>query len=136
MTSSGAGYFGVSSAAYRFLRAMKLQLHPHIPMRINVVAPGYTESNKTKGMVSEFRGVGLPIQPPSAVGLAVAKLVVDASYHGHTLFVADDQYVEMEGHLGDDTARYFGSMNGDEKQFRELLAIMKAQMEKTRRAPA
>ncbi|RVX71029.1 hypothetical protein B0A52_03394 [Exophiala mesophila] len=101
MTASGAGYEGVTSAAYSelnyscflncglfteeliieaagkhgiigFLRAMKLQLYPKLPIRLNVVAPGFTESAITASALSTFKAVGLIIQPASAIALAVA----------------------------------------------------------------
>jgi hypothetical protein len=109
-----------------FLRAMKLQLHPKIPIRINVVAPGWTETGITAGVVKEFKRVGVVIQPPVAIGVAVAKLVTNPSYHGHTFFVASNQYAEFEGPLTEETDRLFGPMNGDEKQLQELLTKLKA----------
>ncbi|KIW97745.1 uncharacterized protein Z519_01329 [Cladophialophora bantiana CBS 173.52] len=134
MTASGAGYEGVTSASYTsakhgiigFLRAMKTQLYPKIPVRLNVVAPGWTQSAITAGILDTFKSVGVPIQPASAIGLAVAKLATDPKYHGNSLFVANDQCAEFEGPILAATATCVGPSNGDEEQFQKLLMALKA----------
>lgn len=155
MTASGAGYEGVTSAAYSesmdicfrrctrftaeltleaagkhgiigFLRAMKLQLYPKLPIRLNVVAPGFTESAITASALSTFKAVGLMIQPASAIALAVGKLAIDSSYHGKALFVARNECAEFEGPILEVTAQCVGSSNGNPEQFKRLIEAMKA----------
>ena len=155
MTASGAGYEGVTSAAYSelnyscflncglfteeliieaagkhgiigFLRAMKLQLYPKLPIRLNVVAPGFTESAITASALSTFKAVGLIIQPASAIALAVGKLATDTTYHGQALFVARNECAEFEGPVLEATAQCVGSSNGSPEQFKRLIETMKA----------
>ncbi|OAP62022.1 hypothetical protein AYL99_04225 [Fonsecaea erecta] len=138
MNSSGAGYVGVTSASYTaakhgiigFLRAMKMQLHPKLPIRLNAVAPGWTQSAITAGVIDTFKSVGVPIQPASAIALAVGKLATDPTYHGHALFVSNNECAEFEEPIQAETARCIGASNGDEQQFQDLMMALKKHRER------
>lgn len=88
-------YTTAKHAVLGFMRAMKPLLeHEKIPIRINGVAPSWTQT----GIIPEklMSEMGIKLQTPFEVGRAAAGLMADQSRHGHLIHIAEGRYKEID----------------------------------------
>lgn len=107
------------------LRALQPQLHPKLPIRINAVAPSWTNTPIVPRAVVAAVGES-NIQSPDVVARSVALLMADKTRHGELVYSAVGEFVEMEnGETGFHalTKQMMERAKRDEKK--ELLAAEK-----------
>lgn len=70
---------------------------PDIPVRINGIAPGWTNT----GIVSEAlcAKAGVPSQGPEIPARSALILMADSSRHGEMIHSSEGKYFELESHL-------------------------------------
>ncbi|KEF53875.1 uncharacterized protein A1O9_10277 [Exophiala aquamarina CBS 119918] len=78
------------------LRGVREHLYPNVPIRINAVAPSWTATPIILLPHAAFEKVGLSVQPPSKVALAVGLLVADPTRHAQTIYCVNGRYKELE----------------------------------------
>ncbi|RYP06130.1 hypothetical protein DL764_003352 [Monosporascus ibericus] len=67
-----------------------------LPIRLNTLAPTWTESQVLPNMKGMMEAIGVELQPASAVARAAAYLMVDGSRHGHVIHVQCGKYKEID----------------------------------------
>ncbi|KAK2598807.1 hypothetical protein N8I77_012194 [Diaporthe amygdali] len=92
-----ADYATAKAAVHGFARA----LHPCIaayklPIRINAVAPTWTNSSVLPGLESIMAKIGVEVQPASAVARATALLMADSARHGQSIHVQCGKFKEID----------------------------------------
>lgn len=65
-------------------------------LRINLVAPGITESNMTTKALERFKELNMYRQSPEEVSLAFGYLVSNEEVNGKTIYVNGGKYRELE----------------------------------------
>lgn len=121
------------------LRALEPQLHPKLPIRINAVAPSWTDTAIVPRAIVAALGEG-SVQSPDVVARSVAVLMADKERHGELIYSNVGKFVEMEnGKTGYHalTQQMLEGANDEEKK--DLLAaeqrvksVMKKMSEKER----
>lgn len=76
-------------------------LHPVIaayglPIRLNALAPTWTNSSVLPGMEDLMAKIGVELQPTSAVARAAALLMADTSRHGQNIHVQCGKFKEID----------------------------------------
>ncbi|KAG8157350.1 hypothetical protein KVR01_012734 [Diaporthe batatas] len=92
-----ADYATAKAAVHGFARG----LHPVIaayglPIRLNAVAPTWTNSSVLPGLEELMAKIGVEVQPPSAVARAVAILMADSSRHGQNIHIQCGKFKEID----------------------------------------
>ncbi|KAI7784997.1 short chain dehydrogenase [Diaporthe eres] len=92
-----ADYATAKAAVHGFARG----LHPIIaayklPIRINAVAPTWTNSSVLPGLEDIMAKIGVEVQPASAVARAAALLMADAGRHGQSIHVQCGRFKEID----------------------------------------
>ncbi|RYP67627.1 hypothetical protein DL770_008586 [Monosporascus sp. CRB-9-2] len=67
-----------------------------LPIRLNTLAPSWTESQVLPNLKEMMESIGAGLQPASAVARAAAYLMVDGSRHGHVIHVQLGKYKEID----------------------------------------
>ncbi|KAI0120968.1 short-chain dehydrogenase [Xylariales sp. AK1849] len=67
-----------------------------LPIRVNTLAPSWTESNVLPNMKGSMDKIGVKIQPPLAVARAATIAMADASRNGHVIHVQCGKYQEID----------------------------------------
>ncbi|KAH8753023.1 short-chain dehydrogenase [Diaporthe sp. PMI_573] len=92
-----ADYATAKAAVHGFARG----LHPIIaayklPIRLNAVAPTWTNSSVLPGLEDIMAKIGVEVQPASAVARAAALLMADGSRHGQSIHVQCGKFKEID----------------------------------------
>lgn len=92
-----ADYATAKAAVHGFARG----LHPVIaayglPIRLNALAPTWTNSSVLPGMEDLMAKIGVELQPTSAVARAAALLMADTSRHGQNIHVQCGKFKEID----------------------------------------
>lgn len=104
---------------------MAPKLHPNLPIRLNALCPGYTNTGITSPSLDVFNQVGVRVQSAHACALAAAKMIVDPSYHGKALFSADNRCAEFEGPMLAKAVECFADTIGTEEERSRIMKVMK-----------
>ncbi|RYP21955.1 hypothetical protein DL767_009158 [Monosporascus sp. MG133] len=67
-----------------------------LPIRINTLAPSWTESQVLPNLKESMEAISVELQPASAVARAAAYLMVDGSRQGHVIHVQGGKYKEID----------------------------------------
>ncbi|EDU47838.1 Short-chain dehydrogenase/reductase SDR [Pyrenophora tritici-repentis] len=102
MTSSAAGFYRLPSPDYNatkhavigLMRGLEPLLHPRVPIRINVVAPSWTDTALVPPVVKTI--MGDIFQSPDVMARATVLLMVDKERHGNMVFGQGGKCVELE----------------------------------------
>lgn len=108
MTASASSFIGLPMADYTvtkhgvlgLMRALQSQLHPKLPIRINSIAPSWTDTGilprKLITMVGQDK-----YQSPDFVARSAILLMADQTRHGELIYIDRGNFLEMEnGALG------------------------------------
>lgn len=76
-------------------------LHPiiaayNLPIRLNAVAPTWTNSSVLPGLEAIMAKIGVEVQPASAVARAAALLMADSARHGQSIHVQCGKFKEID----------------------------------------
>lgn len=76
-------------------------LHPlvaahKLPIRVNAVAPTWTNSSVLPGLEDLMAKIGVEVQPASAVARAAALLMADGARHGQSIHVQQGRFKEVD----------------------------------------
>lgn len=76
-------------------------LHPvlaatGLPIRLNTVAPSWTNTAVLPGLKATLDTVGVDVQPASAVAYATALLMADDARNGHAIHVQQGRFQEID----------------------------------------
>ncbi|KAK6836628.1 hypothetical protein PG987_007123 [Apiospora arundinis] len=96
-----------------------------LPIRVNTLAPTWTDSSVLPNLKGMMEKIGVEIQPASAVARAAALLMVDTSRHGNLLHVACGKYKEIDDAVllpAFETIK--GSYPAEDDVLERLLAVM------------
>ncbi|KIW41290.1 uncharacterized protein PV06_06862 [Exophiala oligosperma] len=121
MTTSVAGYQPFGHADYTvskhgvvgILRGIREHFYPNVPIRVNAVAPSWTATPIVSLPHAAFEKMGLSVQPPSKVALAVGLLVTDPTRHAQTIYCVNGRYKELEEEVMAATATAMGFKSVD-----------------------
>ncbi|KAH6970767.1 short-chain dehydrogenase [Ilyonectria sp. MPI-CAGE-AT-0026] len=67
-----------------------------VPIRVNTLAPTWTDSSVLPNLKAMMESIGIVVQPASAVARAAAVLMADTSRNGHVIHVQDGKYQEID----------------------------------------
>ncbi|KAF2642229.1 NAD(P)-binding protein [Massarina eburnea CBS 473.64] len=67
-----------------------------LPIRVNTLAPSWTDTQVLPDLKTLLSAVSQSFQPTSVVARAAAYLLVNKSRHGDVIFVCDGKYTEIE----------------------------------------
>lgn len=67
-----------------------------LPIRVNTLAPTWTDSSVLPNLKTMMERIGIVVQPASAVARAAAVLMADTSRNGHVIHVQDGKYQEID----------------------------------------
>ncbi|OHW96417.1 short chain dehydrogenase [Colletotrichum incanum] len=67
-----------------------------IPIRVNILAPSWADSNVLPDLRGLMEKIGFEIQPPEAVARGAALLMADSSRNGHVIHVQLGKYKEID----------------------------------------
>ncbi|KAI4666957.1 uncharacterized protein J4E88_010378 [Alternaria novae-zelandiae] len=103
MTASGSSFARLPAEDYTtakhgvlgLLRALQPQLHPRLPIRINAVAPSWTDTAIVpRAMIAALGDSN--VQSADVVARSVGVLMADKERHGELVYSALGKFVEME----------------------------------------
>jgi len=77
------------------LRATTAHLPPALNIRINCLAPDWTDTGLVKGTL--FRALGVAVQGPDSVALSAALCMADTTRKGELIYVSQGKFKELEG---------------------------------------
>lgn len=90
-------YVAAKHGVIGLMRSLSLNMNSSdVPIRINAVAPSFTQTSLVRLSDEDFETVGIKGQPASAVAKSVGLLVSDKSRHAQCLYSYGGRYVEME----------------------------------------
>lgn len=73
------------------------RLHPNLPIRINWIAPSWTDTGMIPRPILEVsEKLGFQFQTPRDVALSVAYLAATEEFHGHVLHSSKAKYQEVD----------------------------------------
>ncbi|KAK7911968.1 hypothetical protein PG985_014449 [Apiospora marii] len=96
-----------------------------LPIRVNTLAPTWTDSSVLPNLRGLMEKIGVEIQPASAVARAAALLMADTSRHGNLLHVSCGKYKEIDDAVllpAFDTIK--GDYPGEDDVLERLMAVM------------
>ena len=67
-----------------------------LPLRVNTLAPSWTDSNVLPDLKVALEAVEVECQPAAAVARAAALLMADGARHGHLIHVCRGRYKEID----------------------------------------
>ncbi|PGH17288.1 hypothetical protein AJ79_01171 [Helicocarpus griseus UAMH5409] len=94
---SNVDYTTAKHGVLGLLRGLTPLLHPRLPIRLNAIAPSWTDTNLTPRPILE--AAGATFQTPHAVARSVAFFMSsggDSARHGQLIFSHDGKYREIE----------------------------------------
>jgi hypothetical protein len=77
------------------MRALHPQLHPHLPIRINAIAPSWTDTGIVPKHIIAALGEG-NYQSADVVGRSVTLLMADGKRHGELVYSECGKFRDME----------------------------------------
>ena len=77
------------------LRSLYSQLHPKLPIRVNAIAPSWTETGIVPKEVIAALGEG-NFQSADVVGRSVTLLMADKERHGHLVYSECGKFRDLE----------------------------------------
>ncbi|KAL1795586.1 hypothetical protein ACET3X_005810 [Alternaria dauci] len=88
-------YSSTKHGVVGLLRALQPQLYPNLPIRINAVAPSWTDTAIVPRAIIAAIGEA-NLQSADVVARSVALLMADKGRHGELIYSASGKFVEME----------------------------------------
>lgn len=82
-------------AVLGLMRALHPQLHPHLPIRINAIAPSWTDTGIVPRELLAALGEG-NFQSADVVARSVTLLMADEARHGELIYSDRGNYIELE----------------------------------------
>lgn len=79
------------------MRGLASYLHPHIPIRVNSIAPSWTSTGIVPVELCE--AAGIPVQAPEVVARSVTLLMADSKRNQQLIYSASGVYTEIEDDL-------------------------------------
>lgn len=67
-----------------------------LPIRVNTLAPAWTDSQVLPDLKGLMEKIGVELQPASAVAKGAALLIADGSRHGHVIYIERGTYKEID----------------------------------------
>lgn len=67
-----------------------------LPIRVNALAPAWTDSQVLPDLKGLMDKIGVELQPASAVAKGAALLIADNSRHGHVIYIERGKYKEID----------------------------------------
>ncbi|KAF2502316.1 putative oxidoreductase,short chain dehydrogenase [Lophium mytilinum] len=103
VTGSACSYQGFSVVDYctakhgvlGLVRSVKAQLPPALNIRINCLAPEWTDTGLVKSTF--FRSLDVPVQGPEVVALSAALCMADGARNGQLILSKEGKFKELEG---------------------------------------
>ncbi|KAK2741217.1 hypothetical protein FQN57_005679 [Myotisia sp. PD_48] len=104
------------------MRGMVPLLHPTVPIRINSLAPSWTETGIVNRLVLE--SVGAQVQGPEAVARSAALVMADETRHGNMIYSIDGKFTEIDQGM---IAAYRSMVDGlkEEEAIKRLATMMR-----------
>ncbi|KAB8338729.1 hypothetical protein FH972_021674 [Carpinus fangiana] len=131
ITASTAAYQQFSSVDYTtskhavlgLMRGLAGHLHPHLPIRINAIAPSWTAT----GIIprSAVEAAGVAIQEPSAVARTVALLMADEARNQQLIYSNEGRFAEIETDLLAEADRLRPKESSEEEDFQKILLVIR-----------
>lgn len=81
------------------MRSLRDTLTKEDLVRVNVVAPWFTQTPFTAYALEQWQTLSLPINQPVDVALAIIYLAVHTDVHGKSIFIAGGKYSELEDRI-------------------------------------
>ncbi|ORY60842.1 uncharacterized protein BCR38DRAFT_459805 [Pseudomassariella vexata] len=101
-----------------------------LPVRVNTLAPSWTDTAVLPNLKEIMQGLGLEAQPGSAVARAAAYMMVDASRQGQVIYCAHGKYKEVDEAVllpAYDAIKGEGNISDDEALKRIMQVMMGGQ---------
>ncbi|KAI1932220.1 hypothetical protein LOZ58_003375 [Ophidiomyces ophidiicola] len=106
-----------------FMRALKSHLHPKLPIRINSLAPGWTDTAIVPRAVLE--SVGFKVQSADVVARCAALVMADESRHGQLIYSINGECSEIEKAMLAANLKIIGAVGdvSEESDVKKLAAL-------------
>ncbi|KAF9693063.1 hypothetical protein EKO04_008939 [Ascochyta lentis] len=87
-------YTTTKHAVLGLVRSLTSHLHPHLPIRINAIAPSWTDTGILSPAV--LAAIGENLQPADAPAQSVTVLMADKTRHGELVYSERGHYMDLE----------------------------------------
>ncbi|KAJ4355162.1 hypothetical protein N0V95_003184 [Ascochyta clinopodiicola] len=87
-------YTTTKHAVLGLMRSLTAHLHPHLPIRINAIAPSWTDTGILGSALLE--AIGENLQSADVPARSVALLMADTSRHGELVYSERGHYMDLE----------------------------------------
>ncbi|KAK9419725.1 hypothetical protein SUNI508_07211 [Seiridium unicorne] len=67
-----------------------------LPIRVNTLAPAWTDSQVLPNLKVMMEAIGVAVQPASSVARGAALVMVDSSRHGNVIYIEQGKYKEID----------------------------------------
>ncbi|RYO26053.1 hypothetical protein AA0113_g3961 [Alternaria arborescens] len=114
-------YTSAKHAVLGLVRALQPQLHPKLPIRINAVAPSWTDTAIVPRTIVAALGESI-VQSADVVARSVALLMADKRRHGELVYSAAGKFLEMENGTAGFHALTQQMLESKEDEMEKLLA--------------
>jgi len=95
-----------------FIRALSTQLSPKIPIRLNGLAPNWTDTAIIQLPTKVFEDMGIKFQTAADVARSVGLLAVDEKRHGQVIYSIGGQFKEIDDEVMKATDAALGGETG------------------------
>jgi hypothetical protein len=104
------------------MRGLYSHLYPTIPVRLNALAPSWTDTAIAPRALLE--PLGIQMQSPTVVSHATALLMADETRHGQLIYCENGLYREVEEPILEATRRIAVTVGVDKPNFEALRATL------------